>query len=36
VVLPTTTIRNEDELRAWLKLVEAQLREQLGKGPVIV
>ncbi|NLG84492.1 MAG: BREX system P-loop protein BrxC [Firmicutes bacterium] len=36
VTLPSATIRTEEELMAWLKEVEARLREQLGKGPVIV
>ena len=36
VSLPSATIRKEEELRAWLDQVEAKLREQLGKGPVIV
>jgi len=36
VPLPSATIRNEEELRAWLDQVEAKLREQLGRGPVIV
>jgi hypothetical protein len=36
VALPSATIRSEEELRAWLDLVEAKLREQLGQGPVIV
>ena len=34
--LPSATIRSEEELRAWLDQVEAKLREQLGRGPVIV
>ena len=36
VTLPSATIRNEEDLRAWLSEVEGKLREQLGKGPVIV
>jgi hypothetical protein len=36
VSLPSATIRNEEQLRTWLDQVEARLREQLGKGPVIV
>lgn len=36
VMLPSATIRSEEELRAWLNQVEAKLREQLGMGPVIV
>jgi hypothetical protein len=36
VSLPSATIRNDDELRAWLDDVEARLRGQLGRGPVIV
>jgi uncharacterized protein YigA (DUF484 family) len=36
VTLPSATIRNEEELRAWLAEVEAKLREQLGRGPVIL
>ena len=36
VSLPSAMIRKEEELCAWLDEVEAKLREQLGKGPVIV
>lgn len=36
VILPPVTIHNEEELRTWLDEVETKLREQLGKGPVIV
>jgi len=36
VTLPSATMRNEDEFRAWLDQVAAKVREQLGKGPVIV
>lgn len=36
VALPSATIRTETELVAWLEEVEAMLREQLSKGPVIV
>lgn len=36
VALPSATIRNEAELRTWLTEVEYHVREQLGKGPVIV
>ena len=36
VTLPSATLSNEQELRAWLDEVERKLREQLGKGPVIV
>jgi len=36
VTLPSATIRNEEELRAWLDQVETKLRDQLGTGPVIV
>lgn len=36
VSLPSATIHDEKELRAWLGDVEATLRGQLGRGPVIV
>lgn len=36
VHLPSATIRNETELRAWLAQVEAKVREQLNRGPAIV
>lgn len=36
VTLPSATIHDEPELRAWLDRVEATLREKLEDGPVIV
>ncbi|MBK7780586.1 MAG: hypothetical protein IPJ58_07310 [Ardenticatenia bacterium] len=36
VTLPTATIRDEEELRAWLDGAERMIREQLGVGPVIL
>jgi hypothetical protein len=36
MTLPSATIHDEAELRAWLADVETQLRVQLSKGPVIV
>jgi hypothetical protein len=36
VALPSATLRNDEELRAWLAEVEAMVREQLDSGPVIV
>jgi hypothetical protein len=36
VDLPGGTIRNEDDLRAWLDQVETLVREKLEKGPVIL
>ena len=36
VSLPGGTIKNEDDLQAWLALVEEEIREKLKDGPVIV
>jgi hypothetical protein len=36
VQLPSATIRNEVELRAWLDEVEKRLRDKLGSGPVVI
>jgi hypothetical protein len=36
VSLPSATIRTEGDLRVWLGEVEAKLRAQLDRGPVIV
>lgn len=36
VTLPGGTIKNEDDLKAWLTSAEEQIREKLKDGPVIV
>ena len=36
VTLPGGTIKNEDDLKAWLTSAEEQIREKLKEGPVIV
>jgi len=36
ITLPSGTLRNDDELKAWLDKVEKQIREKLKDGPVIV
>ncbi len=36
VSLPGTTIKNKEDLRAWLALVEEEILEKLEHGPVIV
>jgi len=36
ITLPSGTLRNDDELKAWLDEVEKQIREKLKDGPVIV
>ena len=33
---PPTTLRDEEELRRWIREIEAKLREALKRGPVIV
>ena len=36
VALPSGTIKNEDELKAWLKAAEDRIRTELKDGPVIL
>ena len=36
VTLPGATIRNEEELEAWVSVVRAAVKKQLAKGPVIL
>jgi len=36
VKLPSVTIKNEDDLRNWLSLVEEQIRAKIKDGPMIV
>lgn len=36
ITLPSATLRNANELKAWLDEVEKQIREKLKDGPVIV
>jgi hypothetical protein len=36
VSLPTATIKNEEELEAWVGEVRVAVKEQLKKGPVIL
>ena len=36
VTLPGGTIKNEDDLKAWLTSAEEQIREKLKDGPVII
>jgi hypothetical protein len=36
MTLPSATLRDVTDLRSWLGEVEARLRDQLKKGPVIV
>jgi hypothetical protein len=36
ISLPACTIKNEAELQAWLRTVEAEIRAKLQTGPVIV
>ena len=36
VTLPSGTIKNEGDLKAWLTAAEEQIRERLKDGPVIV
>ena len=36
VSLPGTTIKNKEDLRAWLALVEEEILKKLKHGPVIV
>ncbi|MCY2987653.1 MAG: hypothetical protein NTY19_07295 [Planctomycetota bacterium] len=36
VSLPSGTIKNDDELKAWLAAAEGRIREKLKDGPVIV
>jgi hypothetical protein len=36
VSLPSVTIRNEEDLKAWLTSAEEEIREKLKDGPVIV
>lgn len=36
ITLPSATLKNDGELKAWLDQVEKQIREKLKDGPVIV